>query len=241
MHMTGKNNLIAILALSTLLVGLVLNFETAAGKGTQGYLDWFKANNTHLRTAITYLRTQNGDFAALELEDLIASKPSQDMQESQVKIVALMSSGAKQALDQIDGNDLRAARKTLLGLRRKVFQAHQKAGIVVFADCIWQLRSTGMQMWYYRKRDNGPDLSDPKQSQAVAGAVSAYLAQLKACNGLADKKTTSSPDYIRLFEGARQTLEKVLGESIPEKKARQLYRRLNEIRSFDRLMFLRFG
>ena len=241
MHKTGKNYFVVMLALSAFLAGLVSGFEVAAGQDNQAYLHWFKANNAHLRTAISYLRTQNGDFAALELEDLIASKPSHEMGENQVRIVALMTSVASKALEQIDGGDLRAARKTLLGLRRKVFQAHQKAGIVVFADCIWQLRSTGLQMWYYRKRDNGPDLSDPKQAQAVTAAVSAYLDQLKVCNGLADKETTSSPDYVRLFDGARQTLEKVLGESIPENKGRQLYRRLNEIRSFDRLMFLRFG
>ena len=239
--MSGKKLLIVSACLIAFATSLVAGLVGASGKDRQDYLNWFKSNNSHLRTAISYLRTQNADFAALALEELIAAKPPAAIEKNKMQIVSLMTTTAKQALDQIDDDDFRAARRTLLGLRRKVFQAHQKIGVVVFADCIWQLRSTGLQMWYYRKRDNGPDLADEKQSAAVASSVTAYLDQLKTCNGRASNKIKSSGDYSRIFIGVRQTLEKVLTESIPNRNGRELYRRLNEIRSFDRLLFFRFG
>ena len=217
----------------------------AGGKdaGPESYLAWFKPVNAHLRTAISYLRTGNTDFAALALEDLIAAKTQEVTgsvtNQALLKIVQSTPAEAKSALDLIDANQPEKARAALLKMRQSFFAGHQKNNITVFDDCIWALVKKGPPLWYYRK--NRPDLGNREQLQSVAKAAANYLQQLNTCDSQATPQLKADGDYHRIVNGARQSLERIPVEALAQKDSGQLYRFIIELRSFDRLLYFRFG
>ena len=212
---------------------------SAGETGEQAYLAWFKSANARLRTASTYLRTGNIDFAALALEEITASKPPAKMSPPLSGLAEMMVKQSETALALVDNDQPEKARSQLLKLRDNLFQAHQKLKITVFDDCIWQLNRLGPALWHYKK--NKPDLNDPEQAKEVAAATAAYLAQLNTCDEQADAKLKADADYARIITGARRSLERIPAESLANRDDGQLYRFIIELRSFDRLLYFRYG
>jgi len=215
---------------------LAQNNKTAV----DNYLSWFKPVNAHLRTAISYLRTGNTDFAALALEDMITAKaPDETLQGTLKSTVTSTVKKAQTALDQIDNNEPDKARAMLLTMRADFFALHQKSNIKVFDDCIWMLGKKGPALWHYRK--NKADLTNEEELQSVAKAAADYLAQLNLCDAQATPQIKADESYSRIVTGARQSLERLPAEALANKDGGQLYRFIIELRSFDRLLYFRFG
>lgn len=229
---------------SVLLIALfaclnVAGDSIAAETNNDVYLKWFKSANAKVRLASTYLRTGNVDFAAIALEEIIESKVPERLPTSLDGLVKTTVSQTKSALTLIDANESGDARNVLLQLRQKIFQQHQTWKIVVFDDCIWALISRGPPLWKFRK--NRPDLADRQQSQAVVKATLNYLRQLNKCDSMATPAMKANADYHRLVSGARESLERIPVEAIAQKDGGLLYRFIIELRSFDRLLYFRFG
>ena len=205
----------------------------------ESYLGWFKPANAHLRTAISYLRTGNTDFAALALEDLIAAKAPDVTDKVLQNALKSTVKKAQTALDQIDNNEPDNARAMLLTMRADIFARHQKSNIKVFDDCIWTLVQKGPTLWYYRKKK--ADLNNDGERQSVAKAAADYLAQLNLCDSQATPQIKADESYKRIVNGARQSLHRIPTEALANKDGGQLYRFIIELRSFDRLLYFRFG
>ncbi len=205
----------------------------------EAYIEWFKPTNARLRTASSYLRTGNIDFAALALEKIVTGKIPAKVDSALAEVIIETVAQAKAALALVDENEPDKARDALLKLREKLFQQHKARKITVFDDCIWQLTKTGPALWRFRK--SPPDLADQGQSQAVAKAAADYLAQLNKCDDLAAPETKTDGDFQRLVRGARASLERFPAEVVTAKNGGLLFRFIIELRSFDRLLYLRFG
>lgn len=223
-----------------LMVSSAVNHTIAAQSSTETYLEWFKPANANLRLASSYLRTGNIDFAALALEKIAEGKVPASLKGNDLAtVIDSARAQAQTALDLVDANEAKKARDSLLKLRETLFQQNKTRQIVVFDDCIWELTKRGPALWRFRK--NVPDLGDQQQSQAVGKAAADYLAQLNKCDELAAPDTKTDGDFQRLVKGARASLERFPAEVLTAKDGGLLFRFIIELRSFDRLLYLRFG
>jgi hypothetical protein len=207
--------------------------------GQENYLDWFKPANAHIRTAASYLRTGNIDFAALALQELTEAAMPQNLDGKLAQLAKTTVATARKALAQIDDGKEALARKTLLQLRQQIYAAHQTNNIKVFDDCIWGLVKKGPALWHYKK--NPPDFSDSAAVAKTAKAASDYLKQLNLCDGQASAKIKADQAYHRIVTGARESLQRISTEALAQKDAGLLYRFIIELRSFDRLLYFGFG
>ena len=96
----------------------------------------------------------------------------------------------------------------------------------------------GQPFWVYRHKK--PDLGDPVQGKAVAKAARDYVGALRACDGMTPEKVKTDSRYRRIMDGAIKSLGRV-PEAVETKDGGLLYRLLIELRSFDRLLYFRFG
>ncbi len=228
-----------LILIALFMVPSAVSTTISAQTNTETYLKWFKPANAKLRTASTYLRTGNIDFAALALEEIIASKPPPGLEGDLSGVVDKAIKQAKSALDLIDANEEVKAREMLLALREMLFQANKVGKIEVFEDCIWVLGKRGQALWIFRK--SAPDLTDQTQRKDVAKAVAGYLEQLNKCDGQATPAMKADGGYTRLVDGTKQSLQRIPDQVLVKKDSGLLFRFLIELRSFDRLLYFRFG
>lgn len=232
---------VLVKAIKACLLAVVISvfaIPAAMSQPNQPYLDWFAKASPHLRTAITYLRTGNGDFAALALEDLTGLKPAATTAPF-TELIATANRTAKSALDQIDNGNLKPARAQLMKLREQIFAAHRAAGYNLFADCIWDLTKKGPAIWTYRR--NKPDLGNKATAAKVSNAAKAYLAAMNACDKIAPKAEKAKPEYQRLITTARTSLQRISTEAVPQKNGGLLFRFIIELRAIDRLFLFHFS
>lgn len=229
--------------MKAIITAIVLIFSslgsTLAESGDKAWLDWFKPANAHLRTASDYLRTDNLDFAALALEDLIASTPPTTLAAPLAKAAVSALAEANAALNQIDEGEGAAARDRLLELRQAFFDTNLKNDIEVFDDCIWAARKSAPPLWHYRR--NKPDFTDVKQRQQVVAVVDKYLAQLERCDAIVPDEIKADEGWTRIGLGAITSLRRIKTESLPNNDVGQFIRFIRELRSFDNLLYARYG
>ena len=134
--------------------------------------------------------------------------------------------------------DAEGARATLLPIRESLSELRRRAGVRVFSDCIDEVSAAMDVLYVYRT--SPPDLSDPEQMNRVkaAGAVLDYL--LRRCDAEAAPDVRADVEFRRLVDGSRQAIA-ALFTSVDRKDARAVTNVLRELRSFERILFLRFG
>ncbi len=203
------------------------------------WLDWFRQINPHLRTAVAYLRTENLDFAALSLEELIAIEPASNIPASLALAATSVISEAETALAEIDDGKVSPARNRLLGLREALFIINRENNIEVFDDCIWAVRKAGPSLWHYHR--NKPDFTDIKQRQQVVTATSNYLTQIEKCETIAPDEIKADVEWNRVALGAITSLRRINSESIPNNDVGQFIRFIRELRSLNNLLYFRYG
>ena len=210
-----------------------------AESGDKAWLDWFKPVNVSLRTATSYLRTDNGDFAALSLEELIENVPPVSLSRQLATAATNTLSEASAVLDQIEDGHGPAARKRLQELRQALFEINQKNGIEVFDDCIWSVHKAGPALWWFR--NNKPDLADAKQREAVMLATNRYLFQLEKCDTIVPHEIKMDEEWRRVALSAIISLRRIKMESIPKNDVGMFIRLVRELISFDHILYFRYG
>ncbi len=204
---------------------------------------------SHLRTANGYLRTRNGDLAAIELEGLIeswkmvatASSPAPDAYAEDLGFGAAIRSAADamtMALRQADQGELMAARNILLRIRRDLSLMRRRNGQVMLADCILDLNDAGQPFWlYYRIQ---PDWNVFKVQYDMITRAGNYLYLLRRCDASAPKAVREDPEFRRLIDGATDSLSR-MPQVVQDRNSNLLDRILGQLRSIDRLLHFRFG
>ncbi|MGI9483779.1 MAG: hypothetical protein ACR2OR_15625 [Hyphomicrobiales bacterium] len=228
------------------IVLVVLVFAPAAHAGApDGYVAGFEKANAHLRAAASYLRTQNPDLAAIELEEFNAAWENLPAVSSYARneglfsqIISAAATSGENALSSVDAGELEKARRELLTARASLYALHTGLGWEIFADCIWRANETGKALWPFRRPP--PDLEDESVREEIKSASNAYLEALEACDAKAPSAIKIDPEFRRLIDGSVQSLQK-LPSRVDEKSTGGLFRLLIELRSFDRLLYFRFG
>jgi hypothetical protein len=204
----------------------------------------------HNRGAIGYLRTENVDLAALEINRM------------RIAWVTFTKSFADHRPDVFEGNpnygnlftvvnarlvgvDLMlktgrfdAARNELNAIRKDFYDLRKASGVAVLADCVRDANAAMDALMIYN--DRALDWSKPGTDGDIASKASAYGTVLGRCDGIAGESVRQMPEFRRLIDGAKASLE-LIPKAIATRDAGLLHRVLIELRSFDNLLDFRFG
>ncbi len=205
----------------------------------------------HYRQASFYLRrSASPDIAALELESFIekwqavverfAGAPPDAFADDPQWGGTLreIASRAGTALASLDKGDAAAAQETLLPVRGLFGDLRRRNGVTTYSDVIDAL-SAGMEA-FLKYRRNPPDFSDRGQVESMLrqAAVVGYL--FDRCAARAPGELLADEEFRRLIDGARESMQKVWIAAETD-DLRLLRVGIGEVRSFERILFLRFG
>jgi hypothetical protein len=223
---------------------------TAHGDVLEDFNAAVEAASAHNRVAIGYLRTGNADLASLEMDRLRDSwlqlterfsgtRPSAfEGNALYSKLFTAVSARLVGADIMLKTGRLDAARDALDAIRGDLYELRKASGVVVLADCIRDANAMMDALMVYNNRALDWDNSDTRSSLALK-AVN-YAAGLDRCDGTASEAVRAAPEFRRLIDGAKASLE-LIPKAIASRDADLLHRILIELRSFDNLLAFRYG
>jgi hypothetical protein len=236
--------------IACLVLTLLGGTLTAHGDELDGFNSAVEAASAHNRVAIGYLRTGNADLASLEMDRLRASwlqlterfsgtRPSAfEGNALYSKLFIAVSARLVGADIMLKTGRLDAARDGLDAIRGDLYELRKASGVVVLADCIRDANAMMDALMVYNNRALDWDNSDTRSSIALK-AVN-YAAGLDRCDGIASEAVRAAPEFRRLIDGAKASLE-FIPKAIASRDADLLHRILIELRSFDNLLAFRYG
>lgn len=222
------------------MLALCLAATPAAADGLSDFNAAVEAAMSHHRVALGYLRTGNGDLAALELDGVraawakISTLPRPAAFRSQERYTATMLEIAaalvgtdlvlKMGRTDVAIEALEKNRALLSALRRE-------NGVAVLADCVLDA-NVSMNALYALDRKG--------DWESVAAGSESYAATLKRCDGMAPSGIRDRVEFRRLIDGALASLAQI-PQAVATRDADLLHRLLIELRSFDNLLAFRYG
>ncbi len=204
----------------------------------------------HYRAAAAYLRTGNAALAAIELEAArekwrgvearFASSPPDAFGDDPAWASTLARIGAalEQALAATDAADFKAARETLAPIRGALGDLRARNNVVVFSDRVDAVTVAMDRLWRFRHEPPDFDSAAALRELRSGTAVLEYL--LRQCHAAAPGELRSDSDFIRFLDSGIEGVER-LWRAIETKDRELLINTLRELRSFERLFYLRFG
>lgn len=202
------------------------------------------------RAALFYLRTGNAPVAEIELDAAAQAWQAVAAQWGETppdafdgvaawpKRIAAVGDGLAAARTAAAAGDADTATDTLGPVGEAVAALRAEAGVVVFADRVAEANRAMEALWIYRRE--GIDWADAAQVNDLRArtAVTAYLyGELKRT---AAPEVAADPEFARLVDGTLSSLALMWG-AIDRQEAPTVVNILREIRSFDDLLWLRFG
>jgi len=206
--------------------------------------------SAHNRVAIGYLRTENIDLATLEIdrmrnawvtftERFAGNRPEAFEGNSHYGNLFTAVNARLVGVDlMLKTGRLDAARNGLNAIRKDLYDLRKGSGVVVLADCVRDANAAMDALMIYN--DRTLDWSKPGTDSDIANKASAYGTVLARCDGIADDQVRQMPEFRRLIDGAKASLE-FIPKAIAARDADLLHRVLIELRSFDNLLDFRFG
>jgi hypothetical protein len=206
--------------------------------------------SAHNRVAIGYLRTENVDFAALEIdrmrnawvtftERFAGNRP--DVFEGNPHYSNLFTAVNARLVGvdlMLKTGRLDAARNGLNAIRKDLYELRKASGVVVLADCMRDANAAMDALMIYN--DRALDWSKPGTNGDIASKASAYGTVLSRCDSTASESVRQMLEFRRLIDGAKVSLG-LIPKAISTRDADLLHRVLIELRSFDNLLDFRFG
>lgn len=229
----------ALLAPPAFAAGTLAEFNAAVERAAANY-----------RVALGYLRTGNTDLAALEVERMretwadvakdFAQPPPELSKDLQLYRNTMLDVSVRlvTATMMIDTGRPAAAADALRAIRNELSDLRKANGIVVLADCVRGANTAMDALYVYNDRDL--DWSRSNLAKDLQAKADAYGAIMKRCDGLADAKTRTDPEFRRLVDGAAASLTFV-PKAVETRDAGLLHRVLIELRAFDHLLAFRYG
>ncbi len=204
----------------------------------------------HYRAAVSYLRTGNAALAAIELEAAagkwqgvsarFADSPPDAFADDPAWAATLKGIGQRlrEALAATDAGDLEAASGALAPVRGELGALRRRNNVVVFSDRVDALTAAMDRLWRYRREP--PDLDSSAALRELRSDTAVFEYLLVICREAAPAALRGDPDFVRFLDSAAEGVER-LWQAIETKDQTLLINTLRELRSFERLFFLRFG
>lgn len=200
----------------------------------------------HRRTAMGYLRTQNADLGAVEVErlrdrlaaDARKAAPTAPNDLALTLAIARTEALIESALKAADGGDIGRSR-TLLEEAGKPLDGWRAAnGIRMLSDCIAEIGAAYEAL--DGDRQKAPDLTDDAAGRRIVAAAGRTAGVLDRCEREAPASLRDEQEFRRLFDGMRESL-KQMPHAVRTRDGALLHRLLIEQRSFEQLLAFRFG
>jgi hypothetical protein len=200
----------------------------------------------HRRVAIGYLRTQNGDLGAAEIERLqrrwLADRrkllPATAADGALSTALARTETAVADSLKAADGGDVERARALLEGAGGPLDGWRMSNGIRLFSDCIAEITAAYERLDGYRLKR--PDLADASISERIVSSANGTIVALDRCDREAPDALRREPEFRRLIDGMLASLRQ-MPDAVRTRDGVHLHRLLIEQRSFERLLSFRFG
>ena len=198
-----------------------------------------EAAMSHHRVAAGYLRTENVDLAALEIDGMrtawarVSTLPRPAAFRDNAQYTATMLDIAARLIGTtlvLNLGRTDVARESLAAIRTSLSRLRQENGVTVLADCVLD---ANVAMDALFAHDKNPDW------ESVAAGSESYRATLQRCDGMAGG-IRDHADFRRLIDGALASLAQV-PKAVDTRDGDLLHRLLIELRSFDHLLAFRYG
>lgn len=204
----------------------------------------------HYRHGALYARTGNVAVAAIEIAALrakwrivvgLVAEKTPDVFLGDRRLAGDLrdiSARIETALGALEKGDAKTATARLMPIRGLLAALRRRNGVRVFADCIGDLNAAFEVIWKYRRKP--PDFTNAKALNALRAGVGAQRYWYQRCRARAPRKIGNDAEFRRLVEGSLESIER-LWQAIDKKSAMLLISVLREMRSYDRLLYVRFG
>jgi hypothetical protein len=231
------------------ILGLALSVVSARAKELSEFNAAVEDAVAHQRIAIGYLRTDNIDLAALEIERAHASwtalmaafktppSPFRDRRAYETALNTTQSQLAT-ALRRVNAGQTRLAREALASVRTSLSALRRANGVEVLADCV--LAANTIMDAFFVYHDRPPDWTKAAVRSDVADKAQAYGHTVKHCDAIAPAAVKMNAEFRRLVDGAIASLS-LVPTAINQRDGDLLYRLLGELRAFDHLLAFRYG
>ncbi len=235
-----------------ILILVTLCFARPAAGATQQdlFLEALASAYAHYRSASSYLRTGNAALAALELEqaqekwralrgDFETTPPDSFAADALwQETLRDVSTAFDQALAATDDGDLKAAGATLSPVRSALADLRGRNKVTTFSDRIDEISAAMERLWIYRHEP--PDFAAPETAKTLSSRIAVFSYLLGRARESAPKEVSESAEFKRLISGALEGTER-LWLAMERKDETLLINTLRELRSFEQILFFRFG
>lgn len=222
----------------------------AAGAGGPDFQAAQAEAYAHYREAAFYARTENIPVAALALDEFISKwsalvhrygddPPPAYAGDSRWKATLQdVLARAKSGLDSLDAGKPEAAAKQIAPIRGILGDLRHRNKVSSYSDNVDALSAAMDLLARYRKEVR--DINDPATVKMIGKQADVVDSLFKKCRDQAGPKISDDPEFKRLISGAAESMAK-LRESLNTGNLRLFRIASGELRSYERIMFLRFG
>lgn len=192
------------------------------------------------REAIHYHETGNADLGDLALEQFVADWKAIEARYAASPPPGYANDAAfAEALTAIEGKAASAlgsapaeALLALQPIRADLAALRKRNGQHVFSDCIDAMNAAMDRLWEYRRKP-----PDAKKLPAFQAATRETAARYRDCRDAAPPALRESAEFTRMIDGALGSFARLEAAT----DAELIVSLLRELRSFDKLIWLRFG
>ena len=234
--MRGLRLVSAVLCLAAALAAP----PAAADEGTDAFHAAVAAAYQHYREAIHYYETGNSDLGELAFDQFLAAwkslaeryagKPpaAYAKDETFAESLAAIAGKAGSAAGAAPAEALLA----LKPIRSDLAALRKRSGQHVFSDCVDAMNAAMDRLWEYRQKP-----PDARRLPTFQAATRETVARYRECLEQAPPPLRDAAEFRRMMEGALASLARL--ETATD--AELIVSLLRELRSFDKLIWLRFG
>lgn len=204
----------------------------------------------HYREAVFYTRTGNTPVAALALDEFVVkwsalveahgdSPPGEYAgDEAWKSTLQDILTRAETGLEALDADDPEAAADSIGPIRAILGDLRRRNNVVTWSNRVDAL-STAMDL-LARYRKEVRNLEDDAAVALVRDQAALVQTLFEKCQAEAAPDLAADPEFIRLIDGAAESMGRLL-EALETKDPLLLRIGIGELRSYERIMFLRFG
>ena len=231
-----------------LCLWVALPLHAAADEATDAFHAAVADAYRHYREAFHYYETGNAELGELALDQFVGAWKALGTRYAEKPPPGYANDAAfAEALDAIHGKAASAvssapaeALLALRPIRADLAALRKRNGQQLFSDCVDAMNAAMGGLYVYFQRRTLLDFAKPRSVAEFKAAAAGAEAPYRRCRDEAPAAHRDSPEFQRLFEGALASFAK-LGAFLDARDEQQLYNTIGELRSFDKLIWLRFG
>ena len=205
---------------------------------------------THYRGAYSYLRTGNAALAALEIEQaqekwrVVLSSFGKSPPDSFAadplwhETLSGVAAALENALAKTDTGDLDAARQILAPVRQDLADLRRRNNVTTFSDRIDEISAAMEVLWQYRHAP--PDFAAPDKARQLGSRAAVFAHMVNRAKAAAPLAVAESAEFQRLIAGALEGTDRIW-LALERKNQALLVNTLRELRSFEQILFFKFG